>query len=349
MKYFIVFIACLSLTGIALTQQNTIQNSQIVQTMSTATNEAYIMQSGGLTDKATIHQTGVGNWAYIGQEASGQIATGNGAWWDGKHWCTVPYGGSVHRGIVQIGSNNYGLIKQLSGSPGSEAGIGQYSNSNDAVINQMSGALNSHFIQQEGSDGNYAIHTVAGGSNKGRTRQVGDQNVATVDQFGGNNYVYQFQKGHNPYSATISQTGNNNASNCDNADGLNYTTTVGGVTTTVTSPTFSTLGPGGIEYVTQYQNGSHNTANTAVTGDWNNTVQYQKGHDNVGYIDINGNGTAGTPQLAKQVQLGNRNFAVSQISGNVNISAQYQNGGHYSFIQLMGNNNQATAIQGVGW
>jgi hypothetical protein len=320
MKYFIVFIACLSLTGTALTQENTIQNSQIVQTMSTATNEAYIMQSGGLTDKGTIHQTGIGNWAYIGQEASGQI-----------------------------GSNNYGLIKQSSGSPGSEAGIGQYTSSNDAVVNQMSGSLNSHFIQQEGSDGNYAMHTVAGGANKGRTRQVGDQNVATVDQFGGHNYAYQFQQGSNPYSATITQTGSNNASNCDGADALNYTTTVGGFTTTVTSPTFSTLGPGGIEYVTQYQNGSGNTADTDITGDWNNTVQYQKGHDNMGYIEIAGNGTGGAPQLAKQVQLGNSNFAQSLISGNSNIAAQYQNGGHDSWILLLGNNNQATAIQGVGW
>ena len=349
MKYFIVFIACLSLTGIALTQQNTIQNSQIVQTMSTATNEAYIMQSGGLTDKGTIHQTGYGNWAYIGQEASGQIATGSGATWDGKNWCRVPYGGSVHRGIVQIGTDNYGLIKQSAGSPGSEAGIGQYTSGNDAVINQMSGALNSHFIQQEHHGGNYAIHTVSGGMNKGRTRQVGSQNVATVDQFGGRNYAYQFQRGHNPFSASIIQTGNNNASNCDGADGLNYTTTVGGVTTTVTSPTYATLGPGGLEYVTQYQNGSGNTANTIVTGDWNNTVQYQYGNDNVGYIEISGNGTNGNSQLAKQVQLGNQNVAVSGIAGNLNIAAQYQNGGHDSWILIFGNNNQATAIQGVGW
>jgi hypothetical protein len=129
---------------------------------------------------------------------------------------------------------------------------------------------------------------------------------------------------------------------------LDYTTTINGNPTTLTSPTHATLGPGGQEHASQIQNGNGNGAYTDVEGDFNNTTQYQDGNNNLADIDILGNGT-GTPTLAKQVQLGNANTAVIDITGNTNIAASYQQGGHNSTIILNGNNNKATAVQGTVW
>ena len=344
MKQWLILMMCLSIAGLAWTQ------SQPIQTSGAGASEAYIIQTGHDLDGASIHQEGPGNYAIINQAGVAQDATGVGGWWDGTHFCEVPYfGGDNWRGIVQIGSNNNAYITQSGQSASSQAGIGQYSSLNDASIDQNPvGAVESHYIRQEGGTLNYAAHEASGGFNTGRTWQNGTENFATVYQTGHDNYAYQYQEGSNPESATITQIGNHNEADCDGADGLDYQTTINGCTTTLTSPTHATLGPGGQEYASQYQDGNGNGADTDVQGDFNNTTQYQDGHNNDADIDILGDGT-GTPQLAKQVQLGNANSAVIDITGNSNIAASYQQGGHISTIILNGNNNKATAVQGTVW
>lgn len=336
---------------------------------------------------STVNQTGDQNVATVDQTGSGHNA--NVDQFGRNHAEVDQYGGNNNSAAVTQGSsgspvNNY-YQPNYPGDWINGAFIEQVGSDNTAAIN-MSRSSNGSSIYQEG-DGNEGYQDL--GSTQHKTTnwnrmgldidQVGDNNYANqktvasfgvygiqgmvIDQEGDNNVANQYSKGGAYATMEIYQDGDNNNNPAQSGNTFDLSAT--GTADPLNLPWADK--PAGD--FTQYQNAYRGTAHMSVTGDGNNTAQYQEytvwaaGGDNDAYMDITGNTNnaaqgqlgeyndadmdiSGDNNIAAQSQHGDSNSAVMNILGSFNVSGMEQVGdGHSATTNQTGNNNSATVIQ----
>jgi len=335
-----------------LSQDGSANSATITQTG--ATHEAYIDQFG--TNHAEISQyNGSGNYAEIDQGASGSTISDPGLPSYNGDWIGGAY-------IEQKGSDN--VATTAVHRSGSGASIFQEGDWNDAYQDLGSSQHKTTDwsrlgldIDQVGNDNLANQKTVASfgvfGIQGMAIVQEGDQNVAN-----------QYSKGGAYATMEVFQYGNRNNNPA-----------VSGNSFDLSALGFDPLAlpwadkPAG-EF-TQYQNAYKGTAHISVTGNGNNTAQYQEytvwsaGGDNEALIDILGNQNdvaqgqlgeynhsavsilPGFGNVVGTSQMGDYNQADVSISGGqYNVAGIQQTGNsHDADISIVGQNNTANIIQ----
>lgn len=330
-KLILNFLAIILWVGFTYAQNNT---ASIIQTSNAS--KADVTQTGS-TNSSTVLQNG-GDNNRLGSPILGDPGINVGSEVDNLN---------LAKGLVQEGNNN-------------TFGLTQTGNLNVVQqFRQLRGVYNS--VYQHGNFNQFTIGQVGDGDVVGQAvyeynslEQVGDNNIASVNQSSGNsNRLSVFYQHGNSNSADIDQVGNNNNISVATQENLGVPTTTNNILTIYQNGNSNTISQAG-----EMGDNIHGSVNQLGN---NNSAFMQLTHTNA-YGDINQNGDHNTASVTINMsyvgnansgtihQTGDYNNAVelvSQVTPNVNSSnntmSTTQDGDYnYSSIIVRGSNNLAT-------
>jgi hypothetical protein len=250
--------------------------------------------------------------------------------------------------INQAGSGNDAQIVQVAQDLTPTATIDQPGNENEGTITQLGGFTNAATLTQGANGGEGMI-----------LQEYGQDNTATATQNapGWGNEIFIWQKWGQGNTATAVQSGNGNSGSILQADGQNNVASLtqngnnnGQEVDSMAMPT-EAAGMSQAQYLSGvcfgewsiFQCGYDLTATTDVTGNCNNTFQYQEGEGHVAEITIVGN-----ENTAFQTQCGyDPTTSIINIAGNGNCVGQIMWSGMTSTIDVTGNCNRALVVSGI--
>ena len=250
--------------------------------------------------------------------------------------------------VNQSGTGNEALIVQVAQDLTLLATIDQPGNENEGAIIQLGGYSNVAGVTQ---GANYGLAAIL--------QEYGTENTATGTQNapGSGNELYIWQSGGQGNIATVVQSGNENSASIKQEYSYNSSASItqngngnGLQVDSVALPT-EAAGLSEASYLTGvcfgewsiFQCGFDLTATADVTGNCNNTFQYQEGEGHVAAISIFGN-----ENTAFQAQCGCEPTRLDiTIAGNGNCVGQLVWGGVASNVEVSGNCNSALIVSGV--
>lgn len=340
-KLIAVLVAFVFLVGLTYAQSSSAQVTQ-----DGTTNNSIVDQTGG-NHAATVNQYGT-NWsdvqqsggdhnsATVNQGASGAPVTN----YYQPHYAHDWQNGAF---ITQIGSGSDATITITSSSNfGKIYQEGNYDHAQQNIGTSQSKTNNNNLqgvrITQTDGDHNSAEQSTAASFGC-----YGIQNM-TVTQTGNSNVGDQYSIGGMGTVMSINQTGDNNNNPTQSGNAFNYS--VSGLN--ITNPLNIAWAHKPAGDFSQYSNQRFGHAVINVTGNGNNTAQYQEytvwSTSGANLADIN---VTGDLNNAAQGQLGESNVANISLNGNSNIAVVGQQGDSNNGIIVVTSNNNVAGISQI--